>query len=88
MLIDCESCRVRGVGCTDCVISLFLDQTESVELTTDEAQALQVLAHGGLAPPLRLVPAPADGRAADIRSGDIRSGDIRRGKRGDVAAAG
>lgn len=77
MLIDCESCRVRDVGCSDCVISLFLrggtgdraypadsmspphdSSAGSAVLDLDEAErrALDVLADGGLAPPLRLVP--------------------------------
>jgi hypothetical protein len=69
MLIDCESCRVRGVGCSDCVISLFIDGADGVnpvDLNDSERQALEVLAEGGLAPPLRLVPMetelPSDGR--------------------------
>jgi hypothetical protein len=59
MLIDCESCLARGVGCSDCVISLFIDGAEGVnpvDLNDSERQALEVLAEGGLAPPLRLVP--------------------------------
>jgi hypothetical protein len=59
MLIDCESCRARGVGCSDCVISLFIDGADGVnpvDLDDSERQALEVLAEGGLAPPLRLVP--------------------------------
>jgi hypothetical protein len=69
MLIDCESCRARGVGCSDCVISLFIDGADGVnpvDLNDSERQALEVLAEGGLAPPLRLVPMvpepPSDGR--------------------------
>jgi hypothetical protein len=68
MLIDCESCLARGVGCSDCVISLFIDGAEgvnAVDLNDSERQALEVLAEGGLAPPLRLVPMvtepPSDG---------------------------
>ena len=63
MLIDCESCRARGVGCSDCVISLFIDGTAGVnpvDLNDSERQALEVLAEGGLAPPLRLVPMAGD----------------------------
>jgi hypothetical protein len=63
MLIDCESCRARGVGCPDCVISLFIDGADGVnpmDLNESERQALEVLAEGGLAPPLRLVPMVAE----------------------------
>jgi hypothetical protein len=59
MLIDCESCRARGTGCADCVVSLFIDGPSGVnpvDLNDSERQALEVLAEGGLAPPLRLVP--------------------------------
>ena len=67
MLIDCESCRARGVGCPDCVISLFIDGAagvKAVDLNDSERQALEVLAEGGLAPPLRLVPIAAEPRPA------------------------
>ncbi|MGI8880328.1 MAG: hypothetical protein ACR2KJ_07460 [Jatrophihabitans sp.] len=56
MLIDCETCRVRDVGCSDCVISLLLGAPSSVDLDEDERHALGVLAEGGLTPPLRLIP--------------------------------
>jgi hypothetical protein len=57
MLIDCDSCRVRGTGCGDCVISLLLgaDQ-DSLDLDEAETAAFGALAEGGLTPPLRLVP--------------------------------
>jgi hypothetical protein len=56
MLIDCETCSVRGTGCSDCVISLFLGADEASGLDAAERRALSVLADAGLAPPLRLVP--------------------------------
>ena len=61
MLIDCETCTVRGAACSDCVVSVFLDlpvepgdRAEAVELAADEQRALGVLASRGLIPPLRL----------------------------------
>lgn len=57
MLIDCDTCRMRDIACGDCVISLLLGAPQdSADLDSDEAVALGVLAAGGLAPPLRLVP--------------------------------
>lgn len=66
MLIDCDTCQVRGIGCGDCVVSVLLGAPPSgVELDADEQAALRVLAGSGLVPPLRLVPpAPAPTRAA------------------------
>lgn len=54
--VDCASCRVRGTGCSDCVMSVLLGPVdEAVELDTDEVSALQAMAHSGLLPPLRLI---------------------------------
>lgn len=59
LIIDCDTCTVRGVGCDDCVVNALLDidvraADEDLELDADEARALDVLASGGLLPPLRL----------------------------------
>jgi hypothetical protein len=61
LIIDCDTCTVRGVGCDDCVVNAVLDldarSTEGdLELDADETRALQILASGGLLPPLRLSP--------------------------------
>lgn len=57
MLIDCDTCAARDVGCADCVITLLLRTSDtSADLDVGEARAFGVLAAGGLAPPLRLVP--------------------------------
>ena len=54
VVIDCDDCAVRGVGCQDCVVSVLLGVPDS--LLDDERKALEVLADVGLAPRLRLVP--------------------------------
>jgi hypothetical protein len=55
MLIDCDTCKVRGVACGDCVITVLLGSPPAgVYLDEDDAAALAVLAEGGLVPPLRL----------------------------------
>ena len=54
VVIDCDDCAVRGIGCQDCVVSVLLGVPDT--LLHDERQALEVLAEAGLAPRLRLVP--------------------------------
>lgn len=53
--VDCSTCQVRGLACTDCVVSVLLGPTEEVAFDSEETRALAVLAEGGLVPPLRLV---------------------------------
>lgn len=61
MIIDCDKCAIRGVGCSDCVISVLLDAPGgSVELTDPELRAIGALADAGLVPKLRLVPIGGD----------------------------
>jgi hypothetical protein len=71
MIIDCDSCEVRGNACGDCVIGVLLgspvpaaasggaDALPSgapiVQLDAPERHALDVLADQGLVPRLRLV---------------------------------
>jgi hypothetical protein len=55
MLIDCDSCEVRGLACGDCVVTALLGAPAGVELDAEERQAIDVLAGSGLVPPLRLV---------------------------------
>ena len=64
MLIDCDSCAMRGLACGDCVVTVLLGapvaaNSDAVELDGAERAALAVLADSGLVPPLRLL------RAAD-----------------------
>ena len=57
MLIDCDTCKVRGIACGDCVITVLLGSPPAgVHLDEEDAAALAVLAEGGLVPPLRLEP--------------------------------
>ena len=58
MIIDCETCAVRGPGCADCVIPVLLDlappgRRPFVEVDGAEQDALDVLASVGLVPSLR-----------------------------------
>ena len=73
MLIDCDSCEVRGLACGDCVVTVLLGAPpEGVVLDDEERRALDVLAGSGLVPPLRLVttevpPAAHQGPLSEIR---------------------
>ena len=53
--IDCDTCLVRGLHCHDCVVTVLLGPPPELEFDDDEKRALDVLAAGGLVPPLRLV---------------------------------
>ena len=54
MIIDCDSCEVRGLACGDCVVTALLGGPPG-EIDDDEAAAFDALAGSGLVPPLRLV---------------------------------
>jgi hypothetical protein len=61
MIIDCDTCLARDLACQDCVVNLIFHQG-LLDLSEEEAQALDNLARAGLLPELRLVapePAPA-----------------------------
>lgn len=57
MVIDCDSCAVRGLSCSECVVSVLLGGPPgAIEVDEGEEAALTALADGGLVPRLRLVP--------------------------------
>ncbi len=70
MLIDCDSCTVRGAACSGCVVRTLLDTPDAVcGLTGDERRAIEAFELAGFevevleappptAPPLRLTPRP------------------------------
>lgn len=53
--VDCDTCLVRGLACHDCVVTVLLGPPPELCFDDDEQRALDVLADGGLVPPLRLV---------------------------------
>ena len=53
--IDCDTCEVRGLHCHDCVVTVLLGPPPELTFGDDAQRALDVLAAGGLVPPLRLV---------------------------------
>lgn len=71
MLIDCDACKVRGLACSDCVVSVLLGVPDGgAELDETEQVAIDALAHAGLVPPLRLA-------VAEPRDGDHDTSDRR-----------
>lgn len=62
--IDCDTCLVRGLHCHDCVVTVMLGPPPELRIDDDEAAALDVLAAGGLVPPLRMV-SPMSGPAIE-----------------------
>ncbi len=53
--IDCDTCEVRGLACHDCVVTVLLGPPPELTIDEEEQRALEVLAEGGLVPPLRMV---------------------------------
>lgn len=66
MLIDCDTCAVRGAACGGCMLSALLDiPAQRTDLTSDERRAIETFARAGFdvevisepaRPPLRLMP--------------------------------
>lgn len=55
VVIDCDSCLVRGLACHDCVVTVLLGPPPEVGFDEEEQRALAVLAESGLVPRLRMV---------------------------------
>lgn len=57
VVIDCDTCVVRGLACHDCVVTVLLGPPPEVGFDEEEQRALAVLAESGLVPRLRMVTA-------------------------------
>jgi hypothetical protein len=84
VLIDCDSCEVRNIACSDCVVSVLLGMpapSAPVELDDAERAAIGVLARSGLVPPLRLVATTRNGtpEATGTYDGGHAGGGARAG---------
>ena len=55
VVVDCDTCLVRGLACHDCVITVLLGPPPEVGFDDEEQRALDVLAGSGLVPKLRMV---------------------------------
>lgn len=71
MIIDCDSCVMRQIACSDCVVSVLLDLKPApgrkAELSNADEAAINNLSLVGLVPPLRFVPdSPNEKRVMEI----------------------
>ncbi len=58
IVIDCDACSMRGLGCGDCMVTVLLGGPPyGVALDDAERRAIDALADAGLIPPLRMVQA-------------------------------
>lgn len=55
VVVDCDTCAVRGLHCHDCVVTALLGPPPEAGFDTEAAEALGVLADSGLVPRLRMV---------------------------------
>jgi hypothetical protein len=56
LVIDCDVCSMRGLGCGDCMVTVLLGGPPyGVALDDTERRAIDALADAGLIPPLRMV---------------------------------
>ncbi|ASY25788.1 hypothetical protein A1sIIB106_04065 [Candidatus Planktophila lacus] len=59
MIITCDSCAVRDIGCNDCVLTFLLStpkkdqRTEICEIPDTTAEAIDLLSSRGIVRPLR-----------------------------------
>lgn len=56
MIIDCDTCVVRGLACGDCVVSVLLGVPPNVEIDAVEQRAIDALGRAGIVPRLRVEP--------------------------------
>ncbi|MSZ66747.1 MAG: hypothetical protein F2711_03855 [Actinobacteria bacterium] len=55
MMIDCQTCTMREISCSDCVVTVLLNITTAPasEISKNQLSAISVLSEKGLIPPLR-----------------------------------
>jgi hypothetical protein len=53
MMIDCESCTLKDLACSDCVVSVMISITSKGDVTPASVKAIATLADLGVVPPLR-----------------------------------
>lgn len=82
MLIDCESCVVRGLACGDCVVTVILGAPPgAIEVDAEEQSALDVLAKSGLVPRLQMVP-PSEVPFGTVTPAEVPVADVTADRRG------
>jgi len=63
MIIDCDTCTMRDLACSDCVVSVLISISDLAsttpgkstreEISSAELSAISTLSEKGLVPPLR-----------------------------------
>jgi hypothetical protein len=65
MIISCESCAIRDIGCDDCILTFFISKANTkaeskkvseaiaVEIPDSTAEAIDLLSSRGIIRPLR-----------------------------------
>jgi hypothetical protein len=57
MIISCDTCAIRDIGCNDCILTFFItnkEQKEALrEIPDSTAEAIDLLSSRGLVRPLR-----------------------------------
>jgi hypothetical protein len=65
MIISCESCAVRDIGCEDCILTFFVSKVDAkvgakneceaiaIEIPDTTAEAIDLLSSRGIIRPLR-----------------------------------
>jgi hypothetical protein len=57
MIIKCETCAVKDIGCGDCILTFFLDkkkeESELCVISDATAEAIDLLSSRGIIRPLR-----------------------------------
>ncbi|MER7444081.1 hypothetical protein [Micromonospora avicenniae] len=57
MLIDCERCRIRGAGCSGCLVTALLDESSTAaDLGAAESRAIEMFVRAGFE--VDVLPAP------------------------------
>ncbi|MFZ2228662.1 MAG: hypothetical protein WA090_04485 [Candidatus Nanopelagicaceae bacterium] len=57
MLIDCDTCLMRDIACSDCVVSTLLATpgADLPEVSPATAAAIELLSSRGIVPPMRFL---------------------------------
>jgi hypothetical protein len=57
MLIDCDTCLMRDIACSDCVVSTLLATpgVDLPEVSQATAAAIELLSSRGIVPPMRFL---------------------------------
>ncbi|MEV6377191.1 hypothetical protein [Micromonospora musae] len=68
MLIDCERCRIRGAGCSGCLVTALFDESSPVaDLGPAEHRAIELFVRAGFEVEVLPPPGPTAARPRPLR---------------------